>query len=72
MNAELVKPPVVNSKTWSADKVCEGDRKVHMEFTAETPERVRGFIAVSAIKGGKAMNYEVAGRWLGASCSGIK
>jgi hypothetical protein len=71
-SCKLVKPPVVNGKTWSADQVCEGDRRVHAEFTVETPERVRGFIAVSAAKGGKAMNFEVAGRWIGASCAGIK
>ena len=71
-SCKLVKPPSISGKTWSADKVCEGDRTVHMEFTAETPERVRGFIAVSATKGSKVMNFEVAGRWIGASCSGIK
>ncbi|MEP6875028.1 MAG: hypothetical protein ABI887_11735 [Burkholderiales bacterium] len=43
-----------------------------MEFTAETPERVHGLISVGAAKGGKAMSFEVAGRWIGASCSGIK
>ena len=71
-SCKLVKPPVVNGKTWSADQVCDGDRRVHAEFTVETPERVRGLIAVSAAKGSKAMNFEVAGRWVGASCSGIK
>jgi Protein of unknown function (DUF3617) len=67
-----VRPPTLGAKTWSADKVCEGDRKVHAEFTVESPERVRGFIAVSATKGSKAVTLEVAGRWIGASCSGIK
>jgi Protein of unknown function (DUF3617) len=71
-SCKLVKPAVVNGKTWSADQVCEGDRRVHAEFTVETPERVRGFIAVSAAKGSKAMNLEVSGRWIGANCSGIK
>ena len=69
---KLVKPPAISAKTWSADKVCEGDRKVHMAFTAETPERVRGIISVGAPNGGKATNFEVTGRWIGASCSGIK
>jgi hypothetical protein len=71
-DCKLVKPPTITGKTWSVDKVCEGYRKVHVEFTAETPERVHGVITVSAVEGSKPMNFEVAGRWTGASCSGIK
>ncbi|WP_428420270.1 hypothetical protein [Methylibium sp.] len=42
------------------------------DFTAESPERVRGTIVVNPPKGGKTFNVDIAGRWHGASCSGIK
>jgi Protein of unknown function (DUF3617) len=64
------KPPTVSGKTWSDDRVCNDGRKVHAEFSAETPERVKGLITSTAPKaGGQPISVEIAGRWLSASCA---
>ena len=71
-DCKFVKPPAVKGKTWSAEKACPGGRKVHAEFTAESPERVKGTVRSSAAKGGQAISVEISGRWLGASCKAIR
>lgn len=72
-DCKLAKPAVVSGNRWSADKTCPDGRKVRAEFVAETPERVKGTVVSSAGKGGGAtMTIEISGRWLGASCAGIK
>lgn len=69
---KATKPPVVTGNRWTGDKACSGGRKVHAEFVAETPERIKGTIVSSAPKGGPSITVQTAGRWLGASCAGIK
>jgi hypothetical protein len=70
---KYVKPPVVTGNKWSGDKVCGDGRKVHAEVVAETPERVKGtIVAAGPGGGGQSMVVETNGRWLGASCAGIK
>lgn len=66
------KPPTVTGNKWTADKVCGDGRKVHAEFVAETPERVKGLIVSTGPKGGgQSVTLETSGRWLGASCAGL-
>ena len=69
---KLVRPATVSANKWSADRQCSDGRRVHAEFVADSPERISGSIVSTAAKGGPAMRIEVAGRWLGASCAGIK
>jgi hypothetical protein len=70
---KYVKPPVVTGNKWSGDKVCGDGRNVHAEVVAETPERVKGTIVATYPRGGgQSMTMETNGRWLGASCTGIK
>jgi hypothetical protein len=67
------RPPTVAGKVWSADRVCNDGRKVHAEFTAESPERVKGLITSTAAKsGGQPISVDIAGRWLNASCAGTQ
>ena len=66
-----VRPPVVAGKTWSADKLCANGLTTHAEFTAESPERVRGTV-VSTPKGVQPMTIDIAGRWLAAGCAGVR
>lgn len=63
------KTPTISGKTWSAEKTCAGGRKMKAEFTAETPERVKGTITIT--QGGKTSTLQVSAKWLGASCKGI-
>jgi hypothetical protein len=69
-DCKYVKPPLVSGGKWSADKQCKGGRKVHAEFSADSPERVRGTIV--STDGKASVTVEVAGKWLGASCAGIR
>ena len=70
---KYVKPPIVTDSKWSGDKVCSDGRKVHADVVAETPERVKGTIVVTNPGGGgQSMVMETNGRWLDASCVGLK
>lgn len=69
-DCKYVKPPAVSGNTWSADKQCKNGRKVRAEFTAASPERVKGKIV--STDGKSAVTIEVSGKWLGASCAGIR
>jgi Protein of unknown function (DUF3617) len=68
-DCKIVRPPTVSGKTWSADKACAAGQTVHAEFTAETPERVRGMLVTKVPKAGQTITIEVSGRWLAAGCS---
>lgn len=65
------KPPTIAGKTWSGEKTCPGGRKVSAQFTAETPERVKGTIAIQPGNGQKPTTVQISGKWLMASCKGI-
>lgn len=68
-----VKPPAAVGNKWSADKACKDGRKVHAEFVAESPERIRGtVVATVPQQSATPIIVETSGRWLGASCAGIK
>lgn len=69
-DCKYVKPPLVSGNTWSADKQCKNGRKVHAEFTAASPERVKG--KVTSTDGKSALTMDVSGKWLGASCAGVR
>lgn len=69
---KYVKPPTVAGNKWIADRNCNDGRTVHAEFTADTQEKVSGTITSAAPKGGPTIRIDVAARWLGASCAGIK
>jgi hypothetical protein len=69
-DCKYVKPPLVTGNKWSADKQCKNGRKVHAEFSAESAERVTGTIVSTDSKA--AVTVEVSGKWLGASCTGIR
>ena len=69
---KFVKAPVMTASKWSAEKKCPDGRTVKMEFVAESPEKIVGTVVSNAPKGGQDMRIDVAGRWLGASCAGIK
>jgi len=64
------KPPTLSGKRWSADKSCPGGRKVRAEFTAETPERIKGSITILPGKNQPATTIQIGGRWLTGSCKG--
>jgi hypothetical protein len=71
-DCKYVKPPTASGDRWIGDKQCTDGRKVRAEIVAETPERVKGTITASNPRGGPTMVLETSGRWLGASCAGIK
>lgn len=65
-------PPKSTGNRWSADKACKDGRKVHAEFVAETPERIRGTVVATVPSSPAPITVETSGRWLGASCSTVK
>jgi hypothetical protein len=65
------KAPTIAGKTWSAEKSCPGGRKVRAEFTAETPERIKGSIMIAPGSGQKASTLQISGKWLASSCKGV-
>jgi len=69
----FTRPPTTTGNRWVADKACKDGRKVHAEFVAENPEQIRGtVVATVPSAGGGPITVETSGRWLGASCAGIK
>ena len=68
---KFVMPPTITANKWSADKQCPDGRTVRAEFVAESTERIVGWVVSSAPKG-PSVRLDVTGRWLGASCAGIK
>lgn len=68
-DCKVDKAPTITGKTWSAEKTCPGGRKMRAEFTADTPERVKGAITIT--QGGKTTTVQISAKWLGASCKGI-
>jgi Protein of unknown function (DUF3617) len=70
-DCKFVKPPLVSGNKWSADKQCKNGRKVHAEFSTESPERVQGTIVSTDAKA-SMLTVDVSAKWLGASCAGIR
>ena len=65
------KPPTIAGKTWSVEKSCPGGRRVRVEFTADSPERVKGAITIVPGKDQKASTVQMSAKWLSGSCKGI-
>ena len=71
-DCKLTKGPTIVGKTWTADRKCSDGRTVKAEFTAESQEKVAGIIVSTMPKGGPVVRVEVASKWLGSNCSGLK
>ena len=69
---KAVGAPKISAAKWSTDLKCRDGGEVHAEFVAETPERISGTVIRGGGKGGPTVRLDVSGRWLGASCAGIK
>lgn len=59
-----------SGQRYVGDMVCADGGAMHVEVTAESPERIRATFVRSGKGGGGAL--DMTGRWLGASCAGIK
>lgn len=62
----------LTGKKWSSSLRCSDGSQVQAEFVAESPERITGSIVRSGAKAGPNIRIDISGRWLGASCAGIR
>ncbi len=58
------------SSSWKADMVCKSGRTGHAEFTALSPEQVKGAITMRMpTSGGQgSVKLDTTAKWLGADC----
>jgi hypothetical protein len=60
---------VRNGNRWSVERTCPGGRADRVEFTVESPERLKGTITVA---GPRPMAVQMTGQWVRAGCAGVK